>query len=61
MISTLAFAVTSRNEGYQTPFEPAIGFGLVTLTQMVVLTALATIGPAFLAARVAPGVDLDAT
>lgn len=46
--------------GYRSPYEPALGLGLTTLAKAVVLTALATAAPAFLAARVAPRVGEEA-
>lgn len=40
--------------GFQTVFEPAISLGFFTLTKAVALATLATIGPAYLATRIAP-------
>lgn len=40
--------------GYRSPFEPAIGLGLITLAQAIALATLATAGPAYLASRIAP-------
>ncbi|MBI4898503.1 MAG: FtsX-like permease family protein [Actinobacteria bacterium] len=40
--------------GYFTPYNPAIGYALLTLFQSLLLAMLATAGPAYLAARVSP-------
>lgn len=44
----------ATTSGYFTPYAPAFGFGVITLLEMLLLTALATAGPAYLAARVSP-------
>ncbi len=40
--------------GYHSPYEPAIGLGLITLVEALVLSSMATVGPAYLASRISP-------
>lgn len=48
---------TQMTSGYLADFEPAIGFGLVTVAKATALAVLATAVPAFFASRVAPRAD----
>lgn len=48
---------TEMTSGYQSPFHPAFAFGAATLAKAVILTVIATAGPAFIVSRLAPASD----